>query len=372
MLLCFTRCFSQSSKIDNALLLDYYQNQRFTEAADYLKKAYAEPVTDAKALSQLAYTSQMAGQLADAENYYQRMYNLDTTNQSALINMAGINMRRGNITKAETYYRRFIASDSTNFVIYKSLASIRHQKYDIMGYVNYLVKANRLNPRDPDVASDLSDQYVELKQIPLAKMVLDSALVYDPENITLLQSLIKLTHAQKKWPETVSAGTKLLAMGDNSFPTINKLGQAYYHLKNYECTLESYYNLQANQHNETSYYFMGMAYKGLKNDKSAIEYMERAIKDGISSAIDSYYGEMAGSYQKVRQYNKAIWAYQKGLHFGESPLIYYSMALMYDSDVPNKANAIKYYKKYLATKPPVTQQSLMEYSKGRLTALKGR
>ncbi|MBS7563395.1 tetratricopeptide repeat protein [Mucilaginibacter sp. Bleaf8] len=371
MLLCFTYCFSQApNQIDNALLLDYYQNQRFIEAADYLKKIYPEPVTDGKALSQLAYTSQMAGRLTDAEIYYQRIYSMDTTSQSALISMAGINMRRGNITKAEPYYLQLIAKDTTNFLVYKQLANIRRQKYDIMGYVNYLVRANKLNPQDADVASDLSDQYLDLKQITLAQKVLDSAIVKDPENIILLQSLIKLTHAQKKWPETIKAGTMLLAMGDNSFPTLNKLGQAYYQLKNYECALESYYSLENNQHNETSFYFMGMSYKALKNHKKAIEYLEKAIADGISPAIDSYYGEMAGSYQDTRQHKKALWAYQKGLQFNESPLIYYSLALLYDDDLKDKANAMRYYKKYLATNPPVKQQELVAYCKSRLAMLK--
>lgn len=81
-LLIFSSSFAQqAAKIDNALLLDYYQNQRFMDAANYLKKTFPEPITDAKILAQLAYTSQMANKLVDAEGYYQRIYNLDTTNQ---------------------------------------------------------------------------------------------------------------------------------------------------------------------------------------------------------------------------------------------------------------------------------------------------
>jgi hypothetical protein len=56
------------TKVDDALLLDYYQNQRFAEAADYLKTVYTEPITDLKALSQLAYTANMAGRLPEAES----------------------------------------------------------------------------------------------------------------------------------------------------------------------------------------------------------------------------------------------------------------------------------------------------------------
>src|ERR1700753_1789440 len=86
----------QTRKADEALLLEYYQNQRFSDAADYLKKTYPEPVGDMKVLTQLAYTSQMAGKLADAESYYQRIYNIDSTNTTVLFNLGAINIRRGN------------------------------------------------------------------------------------------------------------------------------------------------------------------------------------------------------------------------------------------------------------------------------------
>src|SRR6201992_4523251 len=90
----------QTRKADEATLLEYYQNQRFADAADYLKKIYPAPVTDNKALTQLAYTSQMAGKLADAEGYYQRIYNQDSTSMPLLFSLGNINLRRGNNAKA--------------------------------------------------------------------------------------------------------------------------------------------------------------------------------------------------------------------------------------------------------------------------------
>ncbi len=48
--------FAQQQKADDALLLEYYQNQRFGDALDYLKKMYPEPVTDLKTLSSACHT----------------------------------------------------------------------------------------------------------------------------------------------------------------------------------------------------------------------------------------------------------------------------------------------------------------------------
>src|ERR1700739_1558460 len=93
-LICIAFCLSsfivfaqETTKVDDALLLDYYQTQRFGEAADYLKKNYTEPITSAKALGQLAYTCNMAGRLAEAEGYYQRIYAIDSTNTPILYSL---------------------------------------------------------------------------------------------------------------------------------------------------------------------------------------------------------------------------------------------------------------------------------------------
>src|ERR1700744_6757413 len=86
----------QTTPADNALLLDYYQTQRFDKAADYLKKTYPEPINAIKILKALAYCSQMDGKLPEAQAYYERVYALDSTSTSILFSLGNINMRRGN------------------------------------------------------------------------------------------------------------------------------------------------------------------------------------------------------------------------------------------------------------------------------------
>ncbi|MBD1384535.1 hypothetical protein IDJ75_04530 [Mucilaginibacter rigui] len=369
-LLSFTGFAQQTNKVDDALLLEYYQTQRFGEAADYLKKSYAEPITNAKALGQLAYTCNMAGRLAEAEGYYQRIYVLDSTNTSVLYSLGSLNLRRGNTTKAEGYYKRITARDTTNFMVYKQLAQISHDKSDIPSFIGYLQKANKLNPAEPDVASDLSDMYVSIKFNDQAEKVLSLAIAADPENIVLLKSLMKLQYAQKKWPETINTCLKLVDNGDMSSFVLNKLGVAYYNTKNYECSISTLLNISANEQGENSYYYTALAYKELKDYPMAISYLSKTIEAGISPNTASYYGEMADSNEKLFKYKKAAAAYQKSLQFDEKPMIYYLLANLYDSNLKDKNSAVKYYKKYLALKPPVNKQkNYIDYSKSRIAAL---
>lgn len=359
----------QLTTADDSLLLDYYQNQRFAEAADYLKKAYPEPVSNIRVLGKLAYTSQMAGRLPDAEGYYQRIYDTDSTNTMALFSLAGINLRRGNNTKAEVYYKIIAKKDTANFLVYKQLGKIAGDKSDFGSMIYYLQKANKINPAEPDVASDLSDLYVNLKQYPAAEKALNGAIAQDPDNMILLQSLLKLVSSQDKFEETKSTCLKLMDLGNHSGYVLTKLGVAYYNLKNYTCSVETFADIPGIEQSETSFYVAALAYKALKDQPKAIQNLDNAINAGISSNISDYYTEMADSYEVRKKYQKAVWAYQKALQFSEKPILYYLLASVYDTDLKNKQLALKYYKKYTTSKPPEKQQKYVAYSKSRLDAL---
>ncbi|GAA4085477.1 hypothetical protein GCM10022392_02850 [Mucilaginibacter panaciglaebae] len=359
----------QTRKTDDGLLLQYYQNQQFKEALSYLKSIYTEPVSDVRELSNLAYTASMAGKLADAETYYQRVYYTDTTNLIALYNVAGINLRRGNAVRAAGYYQKYILKDSSNFWVYKQMAGISSQNYDEPRQLNYLKKANNIDPTEFDVASDLSDLFIKSDSLPQAEKVLNQALVADPENIVLLQSLLRLYSARKKWVETVKTGEQLLKLGDISISTNTKLGIAYYQLKNYQCGLETLLALPEAQQNETTCYYTGVCYKQLKDQKNAIVYLNKAVVASISPATATYYNEMADSYEALKQLNTALLTYKKALLYNDDPLTYYYLGALYDSKFGDKRNALKYYKKYIAGKPDKWQQGYINYSKQRIAEL---
>jgi tetratricopeptide (TPR) repeat protein len=104
----------------------------------------------------------------------------------------------------------------------------------------------------------------------------------------------------------------------------------------------------------------------MKDHKQAVVFLQKAIKEGISQSIASYYGEIADSNEKLAQYKKAVLAYQKGLQFDDSPMIYYSLASLYETNLKDNKSALKYYKKYLASKPPREQQAYIAYAKSRV------
>jgi len=366
----YTASAQQTNKVDDALLMEYYQGQRYVEAADYLKKNFPEPVTDLKVLSRLAYASQMANKLPEAEGYYQRAYSMDTTNQNMLFNMAGINVRRGNMAKAEQYYKTIILKDTANIAVYAHLGSIAEGRHDTVNAILYFDKANKLNPFDTDVASELGDYYTSLQRYDEALKVLSKAAESDPENVVVLFSMMKLSYGEKKWNETVEACKKLVNLGFTNGELLNKLGIAYYNLKNYACGAETFASLHGTEQTEYTFYYAALCYKGLNDQKRCIYFFNQSIFQGISPNISTYYGEIAASDEKLGRHKKAALAYQKALQFSESPILYYLLANLYDTKLKDKRNARIYYKKYLASSPPERQQTYIAFVKSRMEQLK--
>jgi tetratricopeptide (TPR) repeat protein len=360
----------QNIKTDDSLLLEYYQTQRFSEAADYLKKTYPEPVSDVKILSGLAYASQMAGRLPDADGYYQRIYDADTTNIAALFNLGSINARRGSDAKALGFYKKILLKDSTNFNVLKQMGTLSQNAGNITDAMNYLHQANKINPAEPDVAYDLATFYLNFKLYKNADTVVDIALQADTSNLLLLFAKAQTVYRLEQYPETVEVCNKLIKSGDQISVLINMLGTSYFHLNQYVNSINTFKILEQNKTaSETSYYYTAMSYKALKDQKMAIAYFEKAIKEAISANADSYYSEIGDSYDKIHQPKKAINAYQKSLLYGKLPLTYYALANMYDLELKNRPVALQNYRKYIKSNPPLNQHSYVTYAKTRIAAL---
>jgi len=369
VLLVYKPVIAQQNTVDNSLLLDYYQTQHYADAYNYLKTAYPEPVTNTKALSQLAYASQMAHKLIDAEGYYTRAYALDSTNIATLFNLGGINVGRGNNLKALVYYKKILLRDSTNFNVFKQLANLSQNLMDTTNYTKYLLKANAINPEEPDVAYDLSALYITTKKYDKAGQVLDIAIKADTDNLVLLKGKAKVSFLQKKYPETIAECTKLVQAEDKQAVIINWLGIAYFNTRQYKLCISTFQMLDLTLQNESTYYYVAMSYKALKDNVNAIDYLSKALVDGISPRVGNYYIEMADSYEQLHKYQSAIVAYQKSTQFKDEPLTFYSLANLYDTELHNNKNALKYYKKYIAAKPEDRQKTYIDYAKSRVTTL---
>lgn len=363
---------SQLKDADNTYLLDLFQNQRYIEASDYLKKVYHEPITDKKVLSRFGYSLRMAGKLSEAENYYRRILEKDSTEVSTLFSLAGINQGKGNFKKAGDYYKLILAVDSNNFSVYRQLSDMIESSEGLMFATPYLAKANYLNPKDGDVAYNYSKVLKSAKQYRTAEAVLDTAIAADSTNMFLLRGKAELAYAQDKWSVVIEITNRLISLGDENAFSLKMLGEAYYSVKKYAMAIEILSGLEeSQQQTESSLYFLAMSYKALENYPKSIEYLNKTLKEGITPNAAEYYALIGDSNQKRNQMKSALASYQKSLFFENKAMTIYSMATIYDQKLNDKTTALKYYKRFLEANPAKGHENYVEYSKYRIAQLTG-
>jgi tetratricopeptide (TPR) repeat protein len=368
ILLGFNSITAQSAKIDTEKLLEYYETQRYADAAQYLQSTYPGETEDIKVLSQIAYCNMMAGKLPEAEKNYLKINSLQPNSLPTLFSLAGINSRRGNVANAKAYLQQIIQLDSLNFSAYKQLAAYADKPESRL---DYLKKANAINATDPDVAYDLSLTCSGLKQYQPAYDVLKTAIAADAENFTLQQALLPVANQLTKYPEVIETGEKLLK-NHADVNVMNDMGQAYFYVKDYQKCIMMYRTLEdMGVQNEGTFYYMALSYRELKDYNKAEIYAQKTIDEAISKHTTLYYAALAGIYEAKKQYNEAVTAYKRGLTFGTSNIIYYRLGLLYDLNLKQPKNAAMYYQLYLKNKPDQEKEKeQIAYAQGRIPLLK--
>ncbi|TKC08263.1 hypothetical protein FA048_13990 [Pedobacter polaris] len=363
---CYQNLNAQTTVIDKEKLLDFYQTQRYADAAKYLQSVYSEDTQDVKALSQIAYCNMMAGKLPDAEKSYLKINAIQPNTLPVLFSLASINSRRGNELKAKVYLESIIKLDSTNFNAYKQLAGFTDST---ALKIAYLKKANALNAIDADVAYDLAFQYKNLKIYEPAYQVLKIAIAADTSNFILQQAQLPIANELKKYKEVISVGEKLLQNGGDA-NVVKDVGRAYFSLKNYQKCITLYKILEDMAlQNESILYYMSISYRELKNYEMATTYAKKTVEEGISPNTALYYSLLGGIYEERNQNTNAIAAYKKGLTFSAYNTIYYRLGLLYDFKLNQTKTALGYYNQYLKSKPKAEDKSQIEYSKTRIAEI---
>lgn len=370
ILLSLSDIGAQEAIVDKEKLLEYYETQRYADAAMYLESLYPGDTQDVKALSQIAYCNMMAGKLSEAEKSYLKINTVQPDNLSILFSLANISSRRGNAAKAKMYLTQIMKLDSLNFSACKQLAVYTENPEERLGY---LKKANRLNNTDPDIAYDLSLAYKELRQFQTAYDVLKTAINSDPENFTLQQAQLPISNLLGKYQEVIDTGKKL-TKDNTDANVINEMGQAYFYLKDYQTCITLFKALEdLGIKNEGTLYFMALSYRELKNYDLAAEYAKKAIDEGISKHTAIYYTALGGIYESKNQFPEAITAYKRGLTFSNSNTINYRLGLLYELNLKQSKNALPYYQLYLKNKPDQEKEKdQISYAKARIAVLTGQ
>lgn len=357
---------------DNQKIVQLYESQRFSEAANYLESFYQDSSTNIKLINSIGYSYRMSRNYPKAALYYTKLNELDSLNITALASLAWINQQRGMQNSATELYLKILALDSTYIDAYTALASLSKRKGDIISTFNYLLWANLLQPNNSSIAIDFVDVCITLKNMSKADSVLSFALQYDPHHAGLLYSKAKISDGLKRYPDVINLTKKLIELGEGLQPVWSLLAKAYVNQSDYQAAMDTY--TEAMQEFETwgevDYYYMAISCKALKRFDEGLDYIEQALKAAISPNTGFYFAQKAGILKDLNKPSTAAATYIRSFQYQHEPIDYFNLAVLYDHDLQIKANALKYYRLYINKKPPTDEKVYIEYARDRINDLK--
>jgi tetratricopeptide (TPR) repeat protein len=371
--LIFTSALLVNAQVDNAKLLDLMESQHYQEAASYLESLYPNGTDDPKIIHRLAYSYLMSGNLPKAEQNYQALLQKDPTSISVLNSLASIASKRGNLNTVMNFYQKIYDLDSLNFNVVKQMAYTYVKFGNGDKYKDYLTKANRLNPQDGDVASDLGLILTATKKYAKADSILDIALKGDSLNTVLWRGKLSIKYATKDFKEVIKIGEMIFSLADSTAEVENKVAQAYYYTKDYRKALELNKDIEGKKlANETTFYYIGLCYRKLDEIELSNDYLNKAVVDGISTNISIYYQELAANREMQKMYSISLYDYQKAQEYKEDNTVYYSIARIYDQYLKKPISALIYYQKFLkdANRNIKENQPYIDYCEARIKEIK--
>ena len=374
LLTCPILLFAQTPNYSERMLL-FYENQQYGEAIKLIEETYPDEKPQ-KVLSQLGslYYSQASYLLA--EKYLEQALELDTTDKGVLINLARINSRKLQYPKARKYYESFLAIDSSNIAVYKALANLVDPSDTSGSKMKYLKFANKLNPIDPDVAISLSEELSSIIELDSAVKVLDVAIDADSTNLFLIGGQLKLFYSLDNHHGVLKRGQQLIDGKFLNAVYLNMIARSHIYFENYDRALEILAMIKEDKATEFTFSLQSTAFTKLNKFSEALGAIENAIRVSTSESIVSYYRNKGIVLTSLKKSELALKTYNTALqfeHLSDTDVyanVYYSIALLYDYNLSNRKEALKYYGYYLkAAKDPTIRLVQLEFVKNRMADL---
>lgn len=342
------------------------QNYKFDRALELLNQPFDS--LNKELLQKKGYCYSRLGNYDDAIRAYQRIIGIDSTNANACNQLGQLYSKTGQYELGVDLYQKLIEADSTNSFYWKQYASLVSQTGNITYATSYYLKAVELNPRDIEAYTSLVNLLLEAEEFSTADSILTKALT-DVSHPQLKLLLARAQFGEEKYQSVIDNINGMLAPSRDTTATMARLlGISYFQLHRYNEVIQCMNVLvDAGVQTEWMYYYMGASYDQLKAYDKAIVYVQKAIEMGISDNIETYYTQLAVSYENTNDFKNAIHYYKAAYETSKSDILLYHLARNYDQMYKDKSSALAFYKRYLNSEDTI--RVTREYSQRRVEEL---
>jgi len=322
---------------DRNIVMDYFQNQQFAEALDYLQPAFTADSNNINVLAWLGYASYMNDDKPASERYNLRIVQLDSSNISALSYLVTLNKDDAYVIAME-FAARLIRLQPAKALWWRTMGDLFRRSNEIDSAIACHRHAYELAPADYKNAVALGDALIEKKLYPQADSVLDAGLVRDSMNLSLLRSRIHSAYLAQDYAAAIVPGERIKQQNAVILNALTWQALSYYNLKKYpECISTCEYMLSNGLDVESIYYYEARAYAKMKEYKKSNDLLAICLNKAISHTAEWYYNDLGGNYEELKDYKAAIAHFDTAYYLFKEPLMLYNCGRISETLLHNKA-----------------------------------
>lgn len=354
---------AQQGEIDKNKIADFFQNEQYKEAIKYLESDTASHPNDIYVLNSLGYAYYMNKDFEDAKSTYLKAFTSDTLNFTANKYLALINTRYKQYDEALGYYKRLIKTQPENGMLYKYLGDVYSEKDNTDSALMTYAAAYNLQPSNEKIISAYATQLLENKNYKSADSVLNAFLAHDSSNVSAMILAVRSAYEQADYQQAATFSDRWRNVDFVDINTTVHLAISNFNLKNYILSFRLCDTLlQQGIDAESVLYYASRAMYKLNEFKKSNELLSQCLSKAITTNADTYFSSKADNFEALKQYKKAIAAYDTAWYLFRNPLSLYNIGRLYESGLNNKKLAYRYYSKYLRSGKPKSKDEKRVYA----------
>jgi tetratricopeptide (TPR) repeat protein len=342
----------QPTVADKARVMDYFQNQEFVEAIDYLGPALGEDSVSVPVLGYLGYAYYMTDRLTAAEQCYERIFHLDSVNKSALSYLEILHYH-DDPERALDFTMRLNQLQPDKSVWWRTKGDLQRRLKQPDSALSSLCRAYELAPEDVKNIASLADLLIEKKDYGQADSILDAGLAGDSLNFPLLKLRIRSAYTTRNYAAALEPGERTIRHNLSDVNAQSWLALSYYNLQRYADCIRVCDFLQSSGYDmESVLYYEARAWAKLRNYRQSNLLLAVCLKKAISPTAEWYYNDLGDNYEGLKDFKTAIASYDSAFYLFRDPTMLYSCGRIAETGLKDNVLARKYYLRYLAIAHP--------------------
>ena len=217
---------------------------RYKDAYDCYIHCYKLDSTRIDMLNTLARISGSLGRIREAEAFYKEVIEYDNTNFYANYQLGRLLVQRGKNAEGMKYFDYLLENDSLNSILLRAKGDCYLNVDSLEEALDCYYKAYYNNVENASLASANINLLLKL-YIPMfnnyletAFLICDTAMFYNPDDITLRQNNAMLYFVIQDYHKSDSVYSSLMADGDSSYVTLKYCGVSRYYNRNWFDAIE--------------------------------------------------------------------------------------------------------------------------------------